>query len=96
MVQPLKDIQVLLVEDELDISVLLTDWLEALQVLNAQCPQLLVCDLRLPDLEDVTAVAVTSSSRENSAAAFSAGFDYWLAQPIEPEPLVEAVLGLIV
>jgi CheY-like chemotaxis protein len=65
MVQPLKDIQVLLVEDEPDMVVLLTylledkgaavtvttTALEALQVLNAQHPQILVCNLRLPDLD---------------------------------------------
>ena len=65
MVQPLKDIQVLLVEDEPDMVVLLTylledkgaavtvttTALEALQVLNEQHPQILVCNLRLPDLD---------------------------------------------
>jgi CheY-like chemotaxis protein len=127
MVQPLKDIQVLLVEDEPDIAVLLTyllenegaavtvttTALEASQVLNAQCPQILVCNLRLPDLDgkellkqvrqapttasrQLPAIAVTSYSREYSkAAAFKAGFDYFLAKPIEPEPLVAAVLRLI-
>lgn len=127
IVQPLKDIQVLLVEDELDIAVLLTylledkgaavtlttTALEALQVLNGQRPQILVCNLRLPDfdgtelleqvrqapdtaLRQLPAIAVTSYNREyNEAAAFKAGFDYFLAKPIEPEPLVEAILQLI-
>ncbi|WP_277881268.1 MULTISPECIES: response regulator [Cyanophyceae] len=54
-----------MVEDEPAIAVLLTDLLEAkgavvtvtttaleaLQVLNKQCPQILVCNLRLPDLD---------------------------------------------
>ena len=126
--QPLKDIQVLLVEDEPDIAVLLTylledkgavvtvttTALEALQVLNRQCPQILVCNLRLPDLDgrqllkqvrqapstiirQLPAIAVTSYSREYSAdAASNAGFDYFLAKPIEPALLVEAILQLIV
>ena len=127
MVQPLKDIQVLLVEDEPDMVVLLTylledkgaavtvttTALEALQVLNEQHPQILVCNLRLPDLDgrqllkqvrqapatdvrQLPAIAVTSYSREYSeAAAYSAGFDYFLTKPIEPEPLVEAILQLL-
>ncbi|MBD2072422.1 response regulator [Phormidium sp. FACHB-592] len=125
--QPLKDIQVLLVEDELDIAVLLTylledngaavtvttTALEALQVLNAQCPQILVCNLRLPDLDgkelieqvrqapatavrQLPAIAVTSYNREYSeTTAFNAGFDYFLAKPIEPKPLIEAILQLL-
>jgi CheY-like chemotaxis protein len=125
--QPLKDIQVLLVEDELDMVVLLTylletegaavtvttTALEALRVLHKQCPQILLCDLRLPDLDgrqlleqvrqapatasrQLPAIAVTSYSREyGEAAALKAGFDYFLAKPIEPEPLVEAILKLV-
>ncbi|MBD2078316.1 response regulator [Phormidium sp. FACHB-592] len=125
--QPLKDIQVLLVEDEPDMVVLLTylledkgaavtvttTALEALRVLHEECPQILVCNLRLPDLDgrellkqvrqapatrirQLPAIAVTSYSREYSeAAAFKAGFDYFLTKPIEPEPLVEAILQLL-
>jgi CheY-like chemotaxis protein len=124
--QPLKGMQVLLVEDEPNMAVSLTDVLEhsgaaviaattaleALQVLAVQRPQILVCNLRLPDLEgthlleqvrqapdtalrQLPALAVTSSSREYSAAALKAGFDYFLAKPIEPAPLIEAILQLI-
>nr|WP_242033702.1 response regulator [Phormidium sp. FACHB-592] len=125
--QPLKDIQVLLVEDELDMAVLLTyllenegaavtvttTALEALQVLNKQRPQILLCNLRLPDLDgkalleqvrqapatasrQIPAIAVTSYSREyGEAAALKASFDYWLTKPIDPEPLVEAILQLV-
>jgi DNA-binding response OmpR family regulator len=63
--QPLKGMQVLLVEDEPNMAVSLTDVLEhsgaaviaattaleALQVLAVQRPQILVCNLRLPALE---------------------------------------------
>jgi CheY-like chemotaxis protein len=63
----LKNIQVLLVEDEPDIAVLLiyilessgakviaaTTALEALQVLDTQHPHILVCNLRLPDLDGI-------------------------------------------
>ena len=125
--QPLKGLQVLLVEDEPDIAVLLTyvlehsgaavlaatTALEALEVLDVQRPQLLVCNLRLPDLEgtqlleqvrqaedaaihQLPAIAVTSYDREYSAVdAFSTGFDYFLAKPIEPDSLVEVILQLI-
>ncbi len=47
-------------------------------------------------MRQLPAIAVTSYSREYSeAAACSAVSGYWLAKPIEPEPLVAAVLGLI-
>ena len=102
-----------LLEDKGAVVTVTTTALEALQVLNEQPPQILVCNLRLPDLDgrqlikqvrqapatdvrQLPAIAITSYSREYSAAAaLKAGFDYWLAKPIEPEPLVEAVLGLI-
>jgi CheY-like chemotaxis protein len=45
-------------------------------------------------IRQMPAIAVTSYSREYSAVdALSAGFDYFLAKPIEPNSLVEAIFA---
>lgn len=86
--------------------------LEAFLALHHQQPQILVCNLRLPDLDgrqllqqvrsssdatvnDLPAIAVTAYDREcNAETALSAGFNYFLSKPIEPQSLVAAILKL--
>jgi CheY-like chemotaxis protein len=119
----LKHLQVLLVEDEPDIADLFTFILEAGgakvvlavsaqegldQLLRFQ-PDILICNLRLPDHDGVwllhqlrsqglsqqrlPAIAVTSFTREVlSQDALAAGFQSFLAKPLDPDDLVEAVL----
>ena len=128
MSESLKGLQVLLIEDEPDIAELLhfilfqngaavtvaTTALEGLLVLNEQQPQVLVCNLRLPDMDgrqliqrvrslpdatvsQVPAIAVTSYDREcHAESALLAGFNDFLAKPLEPASLVAAILALTV
>ena len=121
----LEHLQVLLVEDEPDIADLFIFMLEAggatvvlavsaqegLDSLTAFQPDLLLCNLRLPDHDGIwllhqlraqgvteqqlPAIAVTSYTREvYGHEALAAGFQTFLAKPLDPDALVKAVLYL--
>lgn len=82
----LNNIQVLLVEDEPDIAVLLiyilegsgakvvatTTALEALQALDNHSPHILVCNLRLPDLDGIQLLQQIRLQQDATASYFPA------------------------
>lgn len=120
----LAGLRILLVEDEVDIAHLFTFVLEereaevmqatsaaeALLVLDQQQPDLMVCNVRLPDhdgtwliqqvrahatAQQLPAIAVTSFQREvDPKRMLEAGFQAFLPKPIDPDELVIAVLHL--
>lgn len=121
----LAGIQVLLVEDELEIAALFTFVLheagaeilpvfeasQALSMLEHEQPDVLVCNLRLPDHDGIwlirhvrsylnsqqlPAIAVTSYQREFAEEpALSNGFQKFIAKPIDPDELVSSIIQLL-
>ena len=83
------------------------DGLEGLDVARESLPDLILCDLQMPvmngyevvqriktepQLNLIPIVAVTASSMSgDSEKAFSAGFDGYIAKPIEPRLFVEQI-----
>lgn len=83
------------------------DGLEGLDVARESMPDLILCDLQMPvmngyevvqriktepPLNRIPIVAVTASSMSgDSEKAFSAGFDGYIAKPIEPRHFVEQI-----
>jgi CheY-like chemotaxis protein len=83
------------------------DGLEGLDVARESLPDLILCDLQMPvmngyevvqriktepQLNLIPIVAVTASSMSgDSEKAFSAGFDGYIAKPIEPRIFVEQI-----
>jgi CheY-like chemotaxis protein len=121
--KPLANRRILLVEDELDIAELLTFILrgagaevrvttyadEALKALEQFQPDLLICNIRLPDHDgewvirhiraneskQLPAIAVTSYSRDISdSRMLEAGFQTFLHKPLDPDELVAEALHL--
>ncbi|MBV9385796.1 MAG: response regulator, partial [Chroococcidiopsidaceae cyanobacterium CP_BM_ER_R8_30] len=84
--------------------------LEALQTVRRQKPDILISDIGMPDMdgymlmreiqamsegEKIPAIALTAYAGEvNQQQAISAGFALHLPKPIDPEPLVQAVVAL--
>lgn len=121
----LEGIQALLVEDEADIAELFTFVLQqegaevvhvvlaaqALSVLKHQQPNILICNIRLPDHDGdwlmqkirrgrlnqaIPAIAVTSYTREVAADhMLNAGFQGFLTKPIDPDQLITVVSCLL-
>lgn len=115
----------LLVEDEFEIADLFTFVLheegaqvihagsaeDALLVIEQRLPDILICNIKLPDRDGdwliqqiragglnhaIPAIAVTSYSREVCVQrALEAGFQEFLPKPIDPDELVDAVLRLL-
>ncbi len=81
--------------------------LEGLAVARQQSPDIVLCDLQMPEMDGYEAVrefkadarlraipiiAVTASSMSgDSVKALAAGFDGYLSKPIEPETFVQQV-----
>ncbi len=81
--------------------------LEGLAVARQACPDIVLCDLQMPEMNGYDAVrefkadeglraipiiAVTASSMSGDAVkALAAGFDGYLSKPIEPETFVQQV-----
>jgi CheY-like chemotaxis protein len=83
------------------------DGAEGMRVARQERPDLVLCDLRMPimngyevvqefkadtRLQQIPIVAVTASSMSgDSKKALAAGFDGYIAKPIEPETFVQQV-----
>ena len=120
----LSGLQILVVEDEVDSRDLLRRILEragasaitassateALGVIAKEQPDILVCDIGMPDVDGyelmrriredeglgrLPALALTALARpEDRRRAFQAGFDLYISKPFEPDDLLAAVMSL--
>lgn len=125
--QTLKDLRVLVVDDNID-SLILTRMIleeyavqvttvesarEALKVFSELKPDVLLSDIAMP-AEDgyslirkirsfnveqggqIPAIALTASAREEERTlSLDAGFQRHVSKPVEPDKLVEVILGLL-
>lgn len=87
------------------------DGLDGLRIANSELPDLIICDVQLPKmsgyevarqakrsaaLHEIPLIAVTAFARASDRAeALAAGFDGYLAKPIDPETFVQQMEGFL-
>ncbi|WP_199316125.1 PAS domain S-box protein [Tolypothrix sp. FACHB-123] len=123
----LTGLRILVVDDEADMGylaefiltqhganvTLATSAAEALTILTQSLPDLLLCDIGMPEMDGymlmrqlrelspaqggiIPAIALTAYASEyDRNQALAAGFQLHLSKPVEPEVLIDAVVGVI-